>query len=509
MRLSVNIILDSIQNYNPQNYIENTDKTFSGVGIGVKSGQGLYQDQIYVCTLSDFKNMQGRDKNVCLIIVKTPKEKIPDGMSLFNTIVVEFEGGAIDFFSYIQSIFSTIFEWCSKMDEYIIRKRSIQELLTLSETVIGNYITISDSSFALVAYTEGLECSDPLTLNLVKKGYHDQDAIDLFNKNKLPEQWRDAIDIYEKDASPICNCPIICKVVHYYNNYYSHIAMLCNNKKPTKGLVDLFKMLVDHLMVCFERQWIDNNQMPHIHDNLIITMTGPNNLSEDAVRNRARNSGLPFISRFRFLRITQEDSNNNIMSQRIEREIIAYIPDAKVTLYKQGLMVLLVQPVKSRDKFPEIYESLLPILKRYKASCGISDEFSVLTEIKLANEQANVALSCSAPECAVVFNDCYPKYLLTADPQNALLANSTIASNKLKEISEYDEKHNTNNYELLYEYLRFDRKATETAEKMHMHRNNVIYRIGRICEQVNLDLEDPDVRFRLLLAYEIFTKNIK
>lgn len=505
MRLSINILMDAIENYNPQNHIKDKEKSFSGVGIGPKNIQGLYGDQIYVCTLAEISNKQGRDTSICYIVVKKSGQKVSEKLNLKNLIIVDFDGDVIDFFAYIQSIFSTIFTWCSNMDEYLIKKRSIQDLLALSETVIGNYITISDSSFALVAYTDGLECDDPLTSRLVINGYHDQDAIDKFNKLKMPEFWRDAVDIYESDARNLCTYPIICKVVHYYNNYFSHIVMICNNKKPTEGLKDLFKLLVDHLMVCFERQWLDNNQMPHIHDSLLISLTGPNNLSEEAARNRARNSGLPFISNFRFFRIATEDASN-IMLQRIEREIMSYVPEAKVTLYKQSLMALLVQPPRNKDKFPEIRESIDTILKRYHANCGISDEFNVLTDVKIANEQAKVALSCSKTDKAMLFNDCYPRFLLTSDPQNAMLAQSSIASKALKTISEYDEKHGTNNFELLYEYLKFDRKATETAQTMHMHRNNVIYRIGRICEQVNLDLDDANVRFRLLLAYEIFPK---
>ena len=39
---------------------------------------------------------------------------------------------------------------------------------------------------------------------------------------------------------------------------------------------------------------------------------------------------------------------------------------------------------------------------------------------------------------------------------------------------------------------------------MHMHRNNVIYRIGKICDMISMDLDQCGVRFRLLMAYEIY-----
>jgi len=505
MQVSLNILLDSLKDYNPKNHINNKDKVFSGVGIGSKSTQGRYSDQIYVYGLQSFLTLENRDPKNSYIVVKKKNEEFPKNVNENGTIICDYDGDILDFFAYVQASFALVTNWCSKMDEYLIRNRSIQDILALSESVIGNTITISDSSFALVAYTENIDCDCRLTSRLIKNGYHDQEAIDLFNKNKLPEKWKDAIDIYESSSLTVSDYPIVCKVIHYYNNYYSHIVMLCNHKALTPGIRDLFKLLVDHLMVSFEKQWLDNNQMPHIHDSLILSLTNPNTMSEETARNRARNSGLPFLSKFAFL-IVETDDASNIMLQRIERELVNIFPDAKITLYKQSLLVLLVQPLKSRDKSSEIIERYSDILKRYNARCGVSDGFTSLMELNLAHDQARLALTAANNGEIVKFNDCYIRQLLSSDPQTTKLATTSMASKKLEELIAYDKRHNTNNLELLKVYLDFDRRATETASVMHMHRNNVIYRIGRICEQTGLDLEDPNVRFRLLLAYEVLPK---
>ncbi|MCQ2552507.1 MAG: helix-turn-helix domain-containing protein [Clostridia bacterium] len=502
MQISLNIILDFIKDFSPESYVKDKNRAFTGVGVGKRQGQGLYQDQLYLCEFKDFLSMEQRDNSVCMMVMKKPDQEIPKKRNLTNVVFANFEGNFLDFFSYVQASFSMVFNWCSKMDEYLIKNRGIQDILSLSESVIGNTITISDSSFALVAYTEGIDCDCRLTSRLIKNGYHDQDAIDLFTKNKMTEKWRDAIEIYESDEMNLSDYPIICKVVHYYNNYYSHIVMLCDHKPSSPGLKDLFKLLVDHLMVCFEKQWLDNNQMPHIHDSLIISLAGPNNLSEESVKNRAKNSGLPFSSKFCLLRIETEDASN-IMLQRIEREITNIYQETKVTLYKQALLILIIQPLKAKDKTKEILSHYKDVLKRYHAHCGISNAFTSLMDLHLANEQSEVAIhSCNGTDICY-FDDCYIRHLLTADPSNAFLSTTTKASLVLREIMQSDKKHGTNNLELLKAYLEFDRSATDTANLMHMHRNNVIYRVGRICDQMDLDLDDPKLRLHLLVAYEV------
>ena len=60
---------------------------------------------------------------------------------------------------------------------------------------------------------------------------------------------------------------------------------------------------------------------------------------------------------------------------------------------------------------------------------------------------------------------------------------------------------NTNNCEVLYTYLLNERRATETANSLHMHRNNVVYRINRIEEMLGISLDDKTTRLNLTMSY--------
>ena len=294
--------------------------------------------------------------------------------------------------------------------------------------------------------------------------------------------------------------------------------MLCDKKAPTPGLVDLFKMLIDHLMVCFERQWVENNQMPHVYDSLILSLlegTGP---GADTIAERAKVSGLPAEANFWLVKISAEGSGG-VMLQKLSQELQDHIPESKVTLSKSNLIMLIIENNKHKSRYAQIKEMLQQVLDHYRAKCGISDSFTSLLGIQLAGIQADVALQYgyrstypyfSNPASKLyprvyTYEESYPRYIMMSSHENEKLAKSNVAFKTLLFLYDYDQEHNTNNLELLYVYLINDRKATETAEVTHMHRNNVIYRIGRICEMVDIDLDDPQTRFRLLLAYELFT----
>lgn len=52
-------------------------------------------------------------------------------------------------------------------------------------------------------------------------------------------------------------------------------------------------------------------------------------------------------------------------------------------------------------------------------------------------------------------------------------------------------------------YLSCNGSPTDAAERLHLHRNTVLYRLGRIEEIAGLDLRDPEVRLSLHLALKI------
>ncbi|MBQ9912193.1 MAG: helix-turn-helix domain-containing protein [Firmicutes bacterium] len=519
MQLSLNIINDALSDLRPSIRVLDTSSKVSSVSIYNKRKKSFSPEHIYVGMLSDLLANEPSSPGVFFVAIPDKKKPsdIPDG-HLMNAIVLEKECEMLDVFELLQATFSDISTWCEGMDFFLIRKKSIQDVLNLCEQIIGNYITITDSSFSLVAYTNSLKCDCPHTNDLVRHGYYNQDAIAKFNALRLPEFWKDANDIYIDDSLAIAAYPTISKVIHYNNAYFAHVVMLCDKKPPTPGLVDMFKILIDHLMVCFERQWVENNQMPHVYDSLILSLIEGNGPGPDTINERAKASGLPAEANFRLLKISA-DGSGGVMLQRLSQELQDHIPEAKVTLSKSNLIVLIVQNIKHKNRFDQIIEMLQEILDHYRAKCGVSDPFTNLTDLNLAGIQANVALqygyrstypyfaSITAKKYPRVYTyeSSYPRYLLTATPESEKISKSNAAFNTLSELYRYDQEHNTNNLELLYVYLINDRKATETAEITHMHRNNVIYRISRISEMADLDLDDPQVRFRLLLAYELFT----
>ena len=511
MDISLNIILEELESSKPLCYIRNRSVRFSGISPIVN--ENIAKDKLIICNLSDALSSEGKSDNYFIVLIdcRLPKESY----ALMNMILIDEMISIPELFIRVQSIFDKYFNWCIKMDQCLIRNRGIQDILNLSEPVIGNFITISDSAFSLVAYTTGLTTNDELTKRLVENGYHDQEAINSFSKNGLPLFWRDMNDIYERPET-VTSCPIMAKVIHYNNFYYSHVVMLCEKHPISPALRDKFQILIDRLMVCFERQWVENNQMPHVYDSLLIDLLNGKELDRDSIMIRAKNSGLPTSGYFRLAKISTSD-HNGIMLQRLCQELSEKIPQARVTL-SRDMLVVLVSMKSTREAYTSFRKKLQDILNSYDSNCGISDPFFSISDIRSAGQQADIALKARFGKELLInrfenrktgrvqsFGECYPAYIMVGTKESHHISRQTWAYRALQKLYEYDRKHDTNNLELLYVYLSNERKASETSQIVHMHRNNVIYRIGKISEIIEVDLNSSFVRLRLLMAYEVFS----
>ena len=70
-------------------------------------------------------------------------------------------------------------------------------------------------------------------------------------------------------------------------------------------------------------------------------------------------------------------------------------------------------------------------------------------------------------------------------------------------LKKYDKKNRTSLYGTLYEYLRLERNVVATARHLRIHRNSMIYRLRRLENLLNLNLDDINVRMYLMLSYHI------
>jgi DNA-binding PucR family transcriptional regulator len=82
-----------------------------------------------------------------------------------------------------------------------------------------------------------------------------------------------------------------------------------------------------------------------------------------------------------------------------------------------------------------------------------------------------------------------------------------FCSDGLLKLIDYDKKNNTEYFKTLKAYIAADKNAVQTAKNMYIHRNTINYRLNKIKEIANLDLENGDEIFRLTMSMKILEFN--
>lgn len=79
-----------------------------------------------------------------------------------------------------------------------------------------------------------------------------------------------------------------------------------------------------------------------------------------------------------------------------------------------------------------------------------------------------------------------------------------FSHNILQKMHQADQQNKTNYLALFWFYIHSGCNATETAQRLHVHRNTVLYRIDLIQKRFDFDLKDPMARDRMMLDFKFF-----
>ncbi len=132
---------------------------------------------------------------------------------------------------------------------------------------------------------------------------------------------------------------------------------------------------------------------------------------------------------------------------------------------------------------------------------GISNVFHSLEKIGICHKRARFALAASLFWSIpyVNFDELGFFQILFSSSDPELL--QSVYQNSLGALEDFDSAHDTDYMDTLKVFLLSDCNLLKTADKMHTHRNTIIYRMKKIKELLRTKLDDSKIKFDLLMAF--------
>ncbi|MFE2745631.1 PucR family transcriptional regulator [Streptomyces scopuliridis] len=137
---------------------------------------------------------------------------------------------------------------------------------------------------------------------------------------------------------------------------------------------------------------------------------------------------------------------------------------------------------------------------------GVVGDIGTLTRSRREADMAMRVLRSRPQEGARVarFSDVYAESLML-HIGDSLIADGIEIGGPLRALREYDASHGTHLVVTLWSWLEHFGDVSGAARAVHVHKNTFRYRLERIEDVAGIELDDPDVRFGLMLQFRLPT----
>lgn len=449
-----------------------------------------------------------KDCSDCQLDMLRPMEK--------RLIALRKGGSNLHLLLSLQNLFLRMLLWENDLERIVLRNGTIDELLDASCSLIGNFIFVSDNEFNVIARTPSVDPPDDLHRGIIENGYLTQGTI-AEKRFRLPEKT-----FYTREASELTPYDRVSYPVHANHNYLGSISMSCNVLADTEGLRDLFRILIRYVRIVFERMCAEQTAIDSASYFFFERLLMREHMSDERFTEKLVESGLPVNGHYKVIAFDVDPSTEPALAHRVANAATA-LHDGHVRCFPYQHRVVSLCFGSADDGELSHRKTLREVEERVHAQfgveCGVSSVFDDIRDMDVAYKQAQIALGFRgaierehdigenrASRGVYLFEDALLYYLIDTTGKDERFIRCAFKTSIVNILWEEDQRNNTSLVALLWFYLQSERSASATANRLHMHRNTVIYHIEKIQKRFDFDMDDKTVRDWLLLGFkELFS----
>lgn len=459
---------------------------------------------IYICFSSDLENMEQQISHGTFFIIED--KKFTDDLSLFSNVVIfNADTDKIELFNIINTYFfeeSTYLKNCSEFTNLLLSGKKINEIIQFASKIFKNPMIILDSSYRVLSHSDFDENIDILWSENINRGYCTYDYIAGLNNIK---EMRNSPD----DSTPFCvpcwTSPVnrLVSKVYNDNNLYGYLVMLESKISFTNINMNLFEFLSN--IIANKLKLLGINGYTNLDTALITELLNKQINSREMLECLSKGTSFVKYKNFRVICVdvikfteyhTTEDSLKNNLSRNI--------PNIFTIFYDKHIVIIVNEDdnIFENDKY---LSELNIFLEKSKLEIGISSSFNDLMKLNDYYNEAKNSIYFSkylGNKNNHSFYDDYKFYDLICHT-NEKLDLTRFCDKKMLDIYRYDKANETTYLKTLYEFIINNKSPLKTSKTLFMHKNTIIYRINKIKELFNINLDDHSIEFKINYSYTI------
>lgn len=421
-----------------------------------------------------------------------------------NVVAVETPYDKLAFAQELQSCALALMDWERRLDQVALAEGTLQEFLDESEDALGNFITISDSSFRLIAHTRGIPLDDPTVMAFVERGYHDDEAIARFRRTRAMERWKRQRRSQYHEPDEGKRYPFVNHVFRVNSSYYMQMVMTCHNRPFTPGLLARFDVLARHLQRHIRRFDDARERSFEKPSAFLLDVLLARPMDEALLSQQAARLGVPLDAPVRLYELSSA-SDAEAAVHWTARRIAGLLPDCFVIPHEGCAYVVSVRRAEDpwRDD-ARIEAALAPLAAAEGGALAASGIVSGVRRLPLALAEARAARALaparpwrSGRPALHHFELAFLPWALGPQRPPADAVQEAARQSILGHLSAADAARGGDDAALLLAYYDHHCGVTETARALGLHRNTVANRVRGLQERFDADLGEPALEVSL------------
>lgn len=493
-------------------YEPNTEIQFCNI---VKPGQIRFlQRCLYIGTVAEFPQkieiIEDADNRniVSFLLIKDQEFNLDkdfcDFLNIYTVSSSDSINALYDAFTEMIHDDNRLADIMNKLFFELYRNRGLQSIVAAAADIFENSVMVNDVAYNVIAKSSRSPLGDKILSNATGGGFIAESVItEMRNKNIFEELHQTNKLIYSFQYST--NTHWLFKTVRINHTSIADIAIVDDNR-PFRyidfKLIDLLSKMISLEMQ--KDEYFTRNKKNNYSYFVQDLIEGRLNNSETILQ-RAAMLGFHFYGNYWISvacpKNTEQSSDelNYLASQ-----LMQILPEGKWVVYKKAMIGLFSR--KNKKKLTEYeYDKLLHFAQENNIFIGISDVFYNTTKFPVYYEQALHAAQAPIPGKTNMHIRYYSDIMVYHLVELLAANHSTneFLHPELILLEEYDKENNTELMHTLKQYIINARSTAKTSQDLNIHRNSLLYRLNRINEITNLDLDDGNEFCKIMLHIRI------
>lgn len=406
-----------------------------------------------------------------------------------------------EFMNDMQEIFDTADGWERKIHDLMLEHAGMERLLQVTSEFLQNPLTVIGLDFTFVAEA-GSKYLPPRARLYTDEGLN----VEYVNALLQNETYREMADTHETVMFPayISGCRSMNRNL-FVDEKATHRLILTECRvEITQGVIcvlDILSEKLEFLLAHEEEETDPDRDIEQIFVRVLSDRTA------DYMQISRELSELGWGGNHEYmcliLQITYLNQQN-LSTKAISRYIKKKLGDSVSFLYQDEIVVFFDLTRLGMNQ-EEVAGKLVYFIRDTYLKAGYSRVMTGHMNLRRQYVQAKTALDVGSRKKPYLWIHYFSQVAMTYILEQATkrLPGTMICHEGLLELKKHDEENQTQYMETLRVYFEQHLSATQAARELFIHRSTFLYRLDRIREILQSDLDDPEEIFYLELSFRL------